>query len=319
MDELQKKTCFGMVNIFESSKVTGNYGAIGGLKNDAGHLSYGRSQVSLSSGNLYLLIKAYCEAPDAQYAAELQPYLKRLGDKDLTLDADLNLRSVLREAGHDPAMQRAQDDYLDRNYFQPALAHASGAGLEHPLSQAIVYDAHIQGGWKDCSQTVNRALGAVGAAVPEERWIAEYLKTRTAYLKRVTNPDTSYRMVAYGTVVDAGNWTLNLPFTFRGVSITEQSLGPAASVAVITPPIPDPEIDSLPLLRPQIPYTRGAEVLSLQKLLNGAGLTNSQDQVYGPFTQALVSTFQRRKRMKPDAIVGPQTWSALMESAASAS
>jgi hypothetical protein len=66
MNDLQKKICFGMVNIFERCKITGNYGAIGGFKNDAGHLSYGRSQVSLSSGNLFLLIKAYCDAIDAQ-------------------------------------------------------------------------------------------------------------------------------------------------------------------------------------------------------------------------------------------------------------
>jgi chitosanase len=322
MDDVQKKVCFAMVNIFESSSVLGRYGAIGGLKNDKGHLSYGRSQVSLSSGHLYLLIKAYCEASDAQFGAELTPYLQRLGDKDITLDEDLNLRNILRQAGQDPAMQRVQDAYLDRNFFQPALAAAKAAGLQQPLSQAMAYDAHIQGGWATCSHLVNTTLGSVGATVSEEKWIAQYLETRTAYLKRVTNPDTSYRMVAYGTVVGANNWSLTLPFTFRGVSITEQSLGtstptpePAAPVA----PIPDPQIDNLPLLRPQIPYTRGAGVLNLQKLLNSIGLKNSQDAVYGPFTQALVSAFQKSKGMKNDAVCGPQTWTALMKSPLAAS
>jgi Glycosyl hydrolase family 46/Putative peptidoglycan binding domain len=235
----------------------------------------------------------------------------------MTLDFDLNLRAALREAGLDPAMQRVQDDYLDRNFFQPALTQAKINGLQHPLSQGIVYDAHIQGGWKFCSQTVNQTLGAIGLAVSEESWIIEYLKIRTAYLQKVTIPDTSYRMVAYGTVVGSNNWTLALPFTFHGVSITEESFGaPATPPVVVSPPIPDPEADNLPLLRPQIPYTRGPEVLNLQKLLNAAGLTNTQDQVYGPFTQTLVSSFQKRKQMKADAIVGPQTWAVLIASAA---
>ncbi len=56
------------------------------LTGDSGHLTYGRSQTTLASGNLYLLIKAYCDAPNAACARSLRPFLERLADIDLALD-----------------------------------------------------------------------------------------------------------------------------------------------------------------------------------------------------------------------------------------
>lgn len=313
MNPLQKQTCISIVNIFESGTLTGNYGAVGGLKNDKGHLSYGKSQVSLMSGNLFLLIKAYCEEPDAQFAQELSPFLGRLGNKDITLDQDLNIRSILRQAGNDPAMKRIQDDYFDRNFFRPALAAAQHANLQNPLSQTIAYDTHIQGGWQACSTAVTAAVGPIGANVSEETWIKRYLEVRSAYLERHA-PATTYRPEAFGKLISAGNWAMDLPIGIRGLMITAQSFDipiPVPAPSIPTPPIPDPEVDSLPLLRPLLPYMRGVDVLNLQKLLNIVGMKNSEDQIYGPFTQALVSAFQKRMALKPDAIVGPQTWIAL--------
>ena len=311
MNPLQKQTCIAIVNIFESGSLTGNYGAVGGLKNDKGHLSYGRSQVSLMSGNLFLLIKAYCEAPDAQFAQELSPFLQRLGNKDTTLDQDLAIRNILRQAGNDPAMRRIQDDYFDRNFFQPALAAAQHANLQQPLSQTIAYDTHIQGGWQACSAAVNTDVGPIGTNVTEETWIKRYLEVRTEYLKRHA-PQTTYRPEAFGKLVSVGAWTLDLPIALRGLTITGQSFEtPAPEPSIPSPPIPDLEVDNLPLLRPLVPYMRGPDVLSVQKLLNTVGMKNSEDQIYGPFTQTLVSAFQKRMALKPDAIVGPRTWVAL--------
>ena len=224
----------------------------------------------------------------------------------------------MKEAGQDPAMQREQDDYLDQNYFQPALTHAKLVGLERPLSQSIVYDTHIQGGWNFCSQAVNQAVGKISEGTSEDKWISQYLEVRTEFLKKHTNPPTLYRPEAYAKIVASDNWALGLPLTFRGVTITPESFGgPRPDPIIPTAPIPDPEMDNLPLIRPLIPYTRGADVLTLQHLLNAFGMKNSEDQIYGPFTQTLVRAFQSSKGLKPDALVGPATWAALKGSAAS--
>ena len=69
--ELQKKVAQSIVNIFETGRPRGDYGQVTLLSGDSGHLTYGRSQTTLASGNLYLLIKAYCEAADAKFATML--------------------------------------------------------------------------------------------------------------------------------------------------------------------------------------------------------------------------------------------------------
>lgn len=317
MNDLQKRICNAIVNIFEGSKITGNYGALGGFHNDRGHLSYGRSQVSLVSGNLYSLIKAYCDAQDAQFGSDLKVYLPRLAAKDITLDQDLSLRYLLKEAGDDPVMHREQDAYFERNFFQPALNDAQRAGLQQPLSQAIAYDTRIQGGWDKCSGEVTKQFGPVGPNLMEEQWISNYVKVRKNYLDTVA-PGTGYRMDAFENLVAAKNWTLELPITIRSITMTRQSFADLPEPTDATPRpqrIPDPELDSLPVLVPQLPYLRGAKVLKLQQLLSGCGLKNSLDQIYGPFTQSLVQHFQATHNMKSDRVVGPQTWTALMAAA----
>src|SRR5690242_6887784 len=50
-----KKVAEAIVNIFETGSALGNYGAVTLIPHDSGHLTYGRSQTTLGSGNLYLL------------------------------------------------------------------------------------------------------------------------------------------------------------------------------------------------------------------------------------------------------------------------
>jgi chitosanase len=59
LKELHKKFTRAIVNIFLTGRVHGEYGQVTLLPGDSGHLTYGCSQTSLASGNLFLLIKAY--------------------------------------------------------------------------------------------------------------------------------------------------------------------------------------------------------------------------------------------------------------------
>ena len=104
---LQKETAKAIVNIFETGTARGDYSRVTLLTGDSGHLTYGRAQTTLGSGNLYLLVKAYCEAPGALYARALRPYLPRLADIDLRLDTDWAFRSLLKEAGEARRARRA--------------------------------------------------------------------------------------------------------------------------------------------------------------------------------------------------------------------
>jgi len=102
---IQRDTAEAIVNIFETGKVLSDYGNVTLLDRDSGHLTCGRSQTTLASGNLFLLIKAYVQAVGAQYADQLKQYLSRLNATDLSLDQDAGFKDLLRQAGSDPVMR----------------------------------------------------------------------------------------------------------------------------------------------------------------------------------------------------------------------
>ena len=52
--DLQKRTCQAIVNIFETSRALGDYASVVFHPLDPGQLTYGRSQTTLASGNLFL-------------------------------------------------------------------------------------------------------------------------------------------------------------------------------------------------------------------------------------------------------------------------
>jgi chitosanase len=175
--DIQKKTAQAIINIFETGRTQGDYGSVTLLRNDPGHLTYGRSQTTLASGNLYLLIKAYCEAPGALYAQDLSQFLSRLASRDLTLDNDQGIQSILRSAGGDPVMHSAQDQFFDRVYWNPAVQSADGLGIESALGTGVVYDSCIHGSWAMIRDMTTQQNGTP-AAIGEQRWIGSYVETR---------------------------------------------------------------------------------------------------------------------------------------------
>ncbi len=57
---------------------------------------------------------------------------------------------------------------------------------------------------------------------------------------------------------------------------------------------------------------RRSEVAELQLRLRDLGFTLQPDGIFGPITQECVKTFQALHGLKQDGIVGPATWSALL-------
>ncbi len=229
--ELQKKSVQAVVNVFETGRPLGDYGKVTLLRGDTGHLTYGRSQTTLTSGNLHLLVKAYCEAPDAEFGEPMSTYLERLDSADLSLDRDVTFRALLREAGEDPLMQTVQDDFFDRIYWAPAVRSAEFIGAETALGMAVVYDSRIHGSWHRIRDRTNLEHGKL-ADVGEVSWIGQYVETRRSWLANHSNAllrKTVYRMDAFGQLMDGDNWPLDLPFNLRGTVIDEGILlgGPA--------------------------------------------------------------------------------------------
>jgi len=166
LTDLQKRTIQSIVNVFETGKATGNYGAVTFSARDVGCLTYGRSQTTLASGGLALLIGEYCNTTGALQAAALLPYLARLASRDRTLDSDAKFTSLLRKAGTDPAMHRVEDQFFDRDYWDPAICAAQRLAIETPLGSAVVYDSFIHGAWARLRDATLARLGLPAVASP---------------------------------------------------------------------------------------------------------------------------------------------------------
>ncbi len=306
LTELQKKTAQAIVNIFETGTPEGSYSKVTLLVGDPGHLTYGRSQTTLASGNLYLLIKAYCESAAALEAASLQPYLDRLAIRDYTLDDDASFRRILRDAGEDPVMHTTQDRFFDRVYWAPSLASARNEGLYSGLATAITYDSRIHGSWGLIRDKTNTTFGSV-KKLGEKSWSARYVEVRREWLANHPNRllrKTVYRMETFGRLVQEEKWNLDLPLGVRGVVIHRESLmGEPTRVSA--------ESGQERLIRLQTPYLIGDDVRAIQEALNVSGISGPTDGIYGPMTEARVRQFQVRQGLKPDGLVGPATRAAL--------
>ena len=320
MNELQERVAKSIVNIFETGRLLGNYGSVVVDPMDPGHLTYGRSQTTLASGNLYTLIAAYCAAPGAQFAAQLQPYLERLQNRDLTLDADMDLRSTLKQAGNDPAMHQTQDRFFDSAYWAPAnrlagnIPLAGRTGLATSLGVTAVYDSVIHGSFG----VVRSATNASFAAPPQEQdWVVRYIATRRAWLAGnsiVRLHDTVYRMDELKKVSDAGNWDLALPITVRGIAITAAALGnPSADVQGDAPARASAQDPDEIVLSLRNPFMTGTAVERVQTALVKEGLLGGAnvDGSFGPQTASLVKRLQAGHGLTPDGIVGPATWAVI--------
>ena len=299
--DLQKHTVHAIVNIFETGKILGNYGQVTLLAGDSGHLTYGRSQTTLASGNLFLLIKAYCGTDDSECSAALTPYLDRLEDHDLSLDHDTDFRTLRRKAGDDPVMHEVQDSFFDRVYWEPAVKSAEYIKSTTALGMAIVYDSRIHGSWHRIRDGVIADFGRLQDK-GEEAWMKAYIAARHNWLSTHSNKllrKTAYRMDALNVLCDAGQRSLNLPISVRGHTIDEAALsGPPLRVSAA--------VTEQPILRLRNPMMEGPDVKALQEALK-----EDADGVFGPGTKAAVIKFQKSKGLTADGIVGPSTRSHL--------
>ena len=252
LSPLQKRTIQAIVNVFETGRPAGDYTNVTVAEDDPGHLSYGRSQATLLSGNLAQLIRDYCAQPDALLASQLSPYLPRVEARDTNLDFDSGLHALLCRAGADPAMRRAQDALFDRAYWDPALHAAQALGIESPLGTGVIYDSFIHGAWNRLRDRTTALLGFVpalrlasarrGGPAPhspprrgeggtpekdEQKWVQQYIALRRDWLATHPNPllrRAVYRMDTFSALAAAGNWDLALPLEAHGVRIRAENL-----------------------------------------------------------------------------------------------
>jgi len=289
----QEKAAQAIVNIFETGDVLGDYSQVTVISGDSGHLTFGRSQTTLGSGNLARLLKQYCANPGARFAARLAPYLPRFEARDFGLDGDRKLHNILRASADDRVMRDTQDAFFDAVYWRPALRAAAETGIRSPLGIAVVYDSFIHGSWGPMRSRTNQKSGTVDA-LGEQDWIAAYVAHRKQWLETHQRSDlrpTVYRMDAFQRLIDQGWWGLALPLVVRGREISSHTLN-AMPPGCFEGPLPG----SRPL-SVQSPLLRGLDVRLMQLGLSEHGIDIRADGVFGQASMKCVKQWQESRGM----------------------
>lgn len=227
----QKHVIDCVLSIFETGRVptAASYSTCAILADGAG-ISYGKHQCTDRAGSLDLVVKRYIEL-GGQHAEPMKAFLPHIAANASASEpprgpwsaATTSLVRLLKTAGADPVMQRAQDEVFDANYFAPALNHAKAIGLTTALGLLVVYDSCIHSGPGGVTNMRNLFPEPSPARGGDEKaWVLAYIRTRRNWLathKMTVLHNTVYRMDALKALADAGAWDLAVPLTVRGQRI----------------------------------------------------------------------------------------------------
>lgn len=215
MTDLQKRTCHAVVNVFEGGSPRGNYAAV--QTTDSGIVSYGRCQATLASGSLGEMLSEYVKGK-GNHASQFAFYKRLIDAKDPMLRTNKQFLELLRSAAKDSVMQRVQNSYFDKAYWRPAVKTATDRNVTTPLGIAVVFDSFVHGSFYLIASTVTY--------IDEKTYVAKYCEARRQWLasKRGLLAKTVYRPQTFLDLIAEDNWSLDLPFTVRGVKLTEANV-----------------------------------------------------------------------------------------------
>src|SRR5262245_22534112 len=219
----QKSLLVRVLNVFETGKPDGDYGAIA-IFSDGPHdirqITYGRSQTT-EYGNLRELVHGYMAA-NGTFSQVIRPFAERIGSVPLTDNAEF--KALLRRAGReDLVMRRMQDRFFDKRYFRPAMRWAEENGFRLPLSALVIYDSFIHSG------SILGPFRAMFAESPpanngdEKAWTKAYVNARHRWLgnhPRKIVRRTVYRTACFKREIARENWDLaRTPINAKGVRV----------------------------------------------------------------------------------------------------
>lgn len=289
----QKKTAQSIINIFETGSVLGGYGIVTLIEGDTGHLTFGRSQTTLGSGNLHMLLKEYVDNPGARFNISLAPFLSRFEARDFSLDHERHLHNIMRASADDPVMRETQDVFFDERYWKPAFNSSIQLGINTPLGFAVVYDSIVHGSWITMRNRTNERAGSI-TALGEQKWIKAYVQTRLHWLSTHPRADlrrTVYRMDSFQRLIEMNLWGLELPLIIRGQEISLTTLSGVPN-GCYDGPVPGSRQLNL-----QSPVFRGLDVRLIQLGLSRDDIDVRADGVFGNATGNAIKTYQNNNRL----------------------
>jgi len=220
----QKMLCEQVINVFETGSPEGDYAALV-IFADGPHgvrqITYGRSQTT-EYGNLEELVQMYVDG-NGMFSDQIRPFINQIGVTPLVDNKEF--KQCLRDAGRkDPLMQRIQDEFFDKRYFQEAMLWADTNGFRLPLSALVIYDSFIHSG--SILDFLRKRFPEVPPAKggDEKTWIKQYVDARHDWLenhpKKILQA-TVYRTECFKREIARDNWDLSrVPINANGVDVS---------------------------------------------------------------------------------------------------
>jgi chitosanase len=202
-----------IVNIFETGKPFGEFGAVAVLNDGAG-ISYGISQFTHRSGSLAAVVERYLELGGVVGRYVLENALPNLRRKEPVVirayAKDERFKKVLRSAAVTREMRVAQLQIAFEKYLQPSIEEVQRLGFVLPLSLAVVFDSITHGSYERFRDRIKTNLA-------EKEWITEYVRIRDRWLASVPRLNTTrYRTRFFLNQIMLGQWELRLPLNVNG-------------------------------------------------------------------------------------------------------
>lgn len=211
-----------ILSVVETGSILPNYSIIAIFrdgKNNTRQITYGKHQVT-EQGNLRKLIELYVASANAKHGENFKPYISKIGTVPLV--EDQVFITLLRTAGQDPVMQRAQDSFFDTQYWRPAENFFRQNGFTLPLSMLVIYDSYIHSGsiLRVLRAQFDEVVPSVGG--DEKKWVEAYLRARNQWLANHQNVilrRTVYRTSAMLNAIKEDNWMLDKNYAVNGHNV----------------------------------------------------------------------------------------------------
>ena len=230
LSEQQRHRADQMVSVFENGTTKPQY-AYAENHGDGRGVTAGRIGFTTSDGDALTVVRTYTKAEPGNPLARFVPELERLrkaNSEDTDGLPEDRYVAAWKRAAHDRAFRRAQDEQIDRRYYDPAMREADRAGLRTPLARAELYDTAVQHGAgtdpDSLHALVRRTTKKAGTVeeAGEKKWLDTFLSTRAANLRSPSNSATAEewkesvdRVEAVRRLADRGNYDLEGPYRLK--------------------------------------------------------------------------------------------------------
>jgi len=184
-----------MISVFENESLSPQYDYIENLKDGRGYTA-GRVGFATGDVDFLLVVEAYDGLRPNNVLSGFVPILRKVLGTAYTQGLG-TLPGAWKEAASDPLFRQAQDQVSDKLYYIPAMKAAADLHLQSPLAKFALYDAIIQHGAGDDSDSLGGIIRAATSAAGgppdvagEEKWLTAFLTARKTVLLNAEDPET---------------------------------------------------------------------------------------------------------------------------------